>query len=70
MTEEGIVILSREPQNRNAHPPISVTDEGIVILSRAPQRTNALSPIFVTEEGIVNEVLPPGQMTRTFRSFE
>ena len=70
VTDEGIVILSRKPQRTNASSPISVTEEGIVILSRKPQPENAPSPISVTEEGIVNEVLPPGQMTRTFRSFE
>ena len=37
VTDEGIVILSREPQSINAHPPISVTEEGIVILDREPQ---------------------------------
>ena len=57
-------------QRPNACDPIFVTDEGIVILDRATQPENAPYPISVTEEGIVNEVLPPGQMTRTFRSFE
>ena len=82
MTEEGIVILAREPQPPNAPPPILVTEEGIVILSRAPQSINAPPLISVTEEGIVilarepqpeNAILPifvtEEGMVKDFTSF-
>ena len=55
---DGIVMLVKLVQPKNAIPPIYVTLSGIVMLVKPAQASNALSPICVTLSGIVMLVKP------------
>jgi hypothetical protein len=56
VTDEGIAILVRFIQAKNAYDPIVVTDEGMVIFVKPQQLLNAEVSMLVTDEGIVTLV--------------